>query len=230
MTTYISFNSDGRTGMTMNLAIVEKTSFEQFVEEAFKTSPAEAGKQYGFSKTVYKVFREAIVFPFGSEIQMLKHNDAYQYDKDDNVLLANGVAYEGGREIELPDKGLTEEQRHLKRLIETTFVQFSEVLDHWNSPERKALHDAKTGIKQERKAMATLRETTQMLVARLMLNSIQEILRRQLRVLVPIMLQGESGKSAKMVVEGTLLDPEALTDEYTLLGQTLMNNMTKTET
>jgi len=205
MSIFIQVSPDSTSGLTLHVQSASHEVLEKALRYVTSVGQKGAERKFGFTKEFLDEFAKTDVFPSG--VNFLRVDDEFQYDAEDNTLVAGAKLYAHGRVIQFPDDPL------LKRLAEHIHLQWAE--SHRNSDENDSFNeerDRQEGIIVDKHITGINALLTQLLAIRMMLCSFQYLLRKKLRAYVPVLIGTDDKGKVAAFVNGSLLDPRKLKD------------------
>lgn len=207
MSIFIHVEPDSENGLTLHMQSVSYKLLDKAIRHVNSTGQRGAERKFGLTKKFFDDFAQTDVFPVG--VSFLKMDDEFQYDTEDNALVAGAKIYTNNRPVAFDDDPL------LKRLAEHIHLQWLEAHrgdEGSDNVEFRERYDQQEGIVVDKHITSLNGLLMQLLAIRTMLGCFQYLLRKKLRAFVPVLIgTNDKGKVAAFV-NGTLLDPKKLKD------------------
>ena len=197
----------GPCGLSVQLNSMLGSSLNDALEEVYGKS-----KRKGQAGVSDQIVQDHINSQVGSiAYDPIQNDDDYQYDGDDEQLMAKGHVFKGGREIRL-----TQDNELLEMLALHLYHHVSEIVNADSGVSGRLLRESKGRRDGKKKSQSIVwffsRIYFNLVGARLLTICFQSLLARKLHIILPLLFKQISTKKqvAKVIayVDHRYLDPE----------------------
>lgn len=201
MTIFTQFVPDSRNGLAVTIRSADADHINEALKDLRDNPKVRVDQKHGYTKRFINGFYQSDLFQDG--FGYLKSDDELQYDPESNMLLTVGMAIHGGRSVR------QNFDETMARLAEHIYLNYHESKATFASnPNYKHGHTPKEGKTAE---YSNLLLTNGFLVAmfvRYCMNSLQLLLRRKIKALIPLLIEKDEEDKVTAVANGQLLDPK----------------------